>query len=246
MSSCPVCGAELRLLNTPLLNTGRLANGEKMCTTCYNRLAKLYDKDQIHTLTSADVKQVFEDDDALVNNIITQIENTGINRQSLFDYWNTTELQYLPNTLENDETIVAFANGVYDNIGGIIVATNVRLFFLSKPALMDAQVTTFEWDAVDNIQSEVADGYGALLITYSGDLYAVEQVNPEDSDRFCYNVSANIPGFGAQDDNAAQQDETAPPQQDIPEQLEKYAALKDKGILTQEEFDAMKKKLLGL
>ncbi len=35
-------------------------------------------------------------------------------------------------------------------------------------------------------------------------------------------------------------------QSDMFEQLEKLAALKDKGILTQDEFDAKKKQILGL
>lgn len=38
----------------------------------------------------------------------------------------------------------------------------------------------------------------------------------------------------------------APSQDDMIEQLEKLGHLKDQGILTQEEFDAKKKQLLGL
>ena len=37
----------------------------------------------------------------------------------------------------------------------------------------------------------------------------------------------------------------ATPQVDMVEQLEKLAQLKDQGVLTQEEFDAQKQKLLG-
>ncbi|TAK89719.1 SHOCT domain-containing protein [Patescibacteria group bacterium] len=37
-----------------------------------------------------------------------------------------------------------------------------------------------------------------------------------------------------------------PAQDDLTAQLEQLAALKDKGILTQEEFDAKKKQILGL
>ena len=37
----------------------------------------------------------------------------------------------------------------------------------------------------------------------------------------------------------------AAPQVDMVEQLEKLAQLKDQGVLTQEEFDAQKQKLLG-
>lgn len=37
-----------------------------------------------------------------------------------------------------------------------------------------------------------------------------------------------------------------PSQDDVIEQLEKLGQLKDQGILTQEEFDAKKKQLLGL
>ena len=248
MSYCPACGTQLTIFNTPLLSNGKLANGEKLCKNCNDRLSKLYDPAQIHTLTPADVKKIFVDDDTWVDDIITQIENTGVDRQSLLDYWNTTELQYLPNVLTNDETIVAFANGVYADISGIIVGTTTRLFFLGKPPLDEAQVTDFEWQYVDSVQSEVTDGYAALLISYSGDIHYIENVSQYDADRFCNNVAANIEGFGDQAD-AEQQDNTAAAsiaETDVPAQLEKYADLKNKGVITQAEFDAKKKKLLGL
>lgn len=40
--------------------------------------------------------------------------------------------------------------------------------------------------------------------------------------------------------------QAAAPAVDVASQLEKLAALMEKGILTKEEFDAQKKKLLGM
>lgn len=53
------------------------------------------------------------------------------------------------------------------------------------------------------------------------------------------------------EDQAAQQQEQAPEQptaeqDDVYEELSKLGQLKDQGVLTQEEFDAKKKQLLGL
>lgn len=49
-----------------------------------------------------------------------------------------------------------------------------------------------------------------------------------------------------QPQEAAQQPQAAASDEDQFAELEKLAALKDKGILTQEEFDAKKKQILGL
>jgi hypothetical protein len=52
----------------------------------------------------------------------------------------------------------------------------------------------------------------------------------------------------AEEEAAAQaaQAPAAPPVDDTTAQLQQLAALKDQGILTQEEFDAKKKQLLGI
>ena len=43
-----------------------------------------------------------------------------------------------------------------------------------------------------------------------------------------------------------QPEQAMPPQDDMTSQLQQLAQLKDQGILTQEEFDAKKKQLLGI
>ena len=62
------------------------------------------------------------------------------------------------------------------------------------------------------------------------------------------NVSRRQARKWSEEDASAQQaaPQAAPPQQDVYVELEKLGQLKDQGILTQEEFDAKKKQLLGL
>lgn len=55
-------------------------------------------------------------------------------------------------------------------------------------------------------------------------------------------VRKNIEG---QNDAQAQQAQPAP-QDDMTAQLQQLSSLKDQGLITQEEFDAKKKQLLGL
>ena len=55
--------------------------------------------------------------------------------------------------------------------------------------------------------------------------------------------------WGEQDAQEYEQQQAAaapPAQDDTTEQLQKLAELKDQGILTQEEFDAKKRQILGL
>lgn len=46
--------------------------------------------------------------------------------------------------------------------------------------------------------------------------------------------------------NSAKPDESTPADSSLTQQLSELSALKDKGILTQEEFDAKKKQILGI
>jgi hypothetical protein len=250
MSYCPICSKELTVFNSPLLNKSKLVTGDRLCNDCYDRLSALYDANLIHNLTPADVRKIFSDFDALVDKIIGDIEAAGFDRQSISDNWNASEMQYLPDILGSDETIVAFANGIYMDLGGIIVATNNRLFFLGKALGENPEQTDFEWDYIQSIEPQVSGGYGQLVITYNNDIHIIEEVVEDDAYRFSDNVAANIPGFGPDDDTQEQEAPAAAPtglaEADVPAQLEKYAALKDKGVITQSEFDAMKRKLLGL
>ncbi|MGZ4256811.1 MAG: SHOCT domain-containing protein [Gaiellaceae bacterium] len=68
----------------------------------------------------------------------------------------------------------------------------------------------------------------------------VQQGREEDYDR-----DARIAELEAQQAANAPAAAPASAQDDMVAQLEKLAGLKDKGILTQEEFDAQKQKLLG-
>ena len=52
--------------------------------------------------------------------------------------------------------------------------------------------------------------------------------------------------WSADDQQQNTQAPTQPAQDDTVEQLQQLAQLKDQGILTQEEFDAKKKQILGL
>lgn len=47
-------------------------------------------------------------------------------------------------------------------------------------------------------------------------------------------------------ENLHEQVSSAPPQADVAEQIRKFSELKDAGILTEEEFEAKKKQLLGI
>ncbi len=59
-------------------------------------------------------------------------------------------------------------------------------------------------------------------------------------------VAKNNANKQATQDEAATSAPAAPAQSDMAAQLQELAGLKDQGIITQEEFDAKKKQILGL
>ena len=126
---------------------------------------------------------------------------------------------------------------------GVLVATNIRIIFLDK-GFFSAKVEDFPYDKISSIQYETGFSMGKIIITVSGNKSIIENVVKTKVKAFADNVRVKLSGLN---------EESKKPQQvivnqaiDIADQLAKLADLKVKGILTDEEFQSQKQKLLNL
>lgn len=240
MANCGNCSAELKFGNTPILGGGKLASGETICLDCFRKLIKLDMTANSKKFTLDEVKAKLSSVQQTTNRIQVQLEKIGISKSSAL--WGRKEIAELPAIIPDGEELFGLVQGVYNGGQGILVATDRRLLFVDKGLLYGLKVEDFGLDKVTSIQIETGLIFADIKIMASGNIAKITNVEKTGGRTFCEKVRAKLsePKQTAAPVTVVQQ------QVDVADQLGKLAALKDQGILTQEEFDAQKKKLLGI
>jgi Bacterial PH domain/Short C-terminal domain len=154
------------------------------------------------------------------------------------DTFDERELAHLAKTLAPDEKIKALVNGV----AALAACTDRRVIFLARgPKYHEQKERSLE--QINSISH--AAGWVYATITISDGLSTMDflWVPKAKAEAFVERVIAAI---RESKQSAAVVVQTQAPAVDVATQLEKLAALKEKGILTQDEFDQQKKKLLAL
>lgn len=247
MANCILCSTELKFINTPVFGSGKLSDGSTVCISCFNEInninpsiaLKLKNHSLVDIKKLLDAKQNDSDlKNARLNEIKKQIQELKSSNTS--NYLVRKEINELPQILAESETIDNIAQGTYNNGQGILVSTNRRLVFVDKGLLYGLKVEDFPLDKITTIQYETGLLFGEIKIHTSGNVAKIDNVEKATARAFAEFVRNKL---SQPRETTAQ---IANNQPDIYDQLEKLAKLKEKGILTQEEFDTQKKKLLNL
>ena len=179
-------------------------------------------------------------------------------RQEIDDQWDSVkpllwenrhsgERQMLYDIMDSDEAIARIVGGTFrqdtDRLRrhqGVAVATNKRVIFVDKGLLGSKEVMEMPYRSIEAITYSTGMLMGGIQITGRGIAsFRIEDVQEKDTlQPFSDYVRSLSDGT-----QQVQQAAGAPSSVD---DLEKLAGLLERGFLTQEEFDAKKKELLGL
>jgi hypothetical protein len=153
--------------------------------------------------------------------------------------------------LQPGETVIVSVLGTYKSklMGkdtlrtGVFLATNIRVFFFGKK-MFGFETESFPYSSISSIDYGKSFLGKTISFYASGNSVTMKWINEGDVDKFISHVQSFI---GKKISNAS----TQPQQQvsasiDVTEELRKLADLKNTGILTEEEFAAKKKQLLGI
>ena len=151
--------------------------------------------------------------------------------------------------LEGQETVLSSILGQYEtNLAGndtvrsgVLIATDRRLVFYAKK-LTGYDFESFPYDNLSSI--EMGKNMMGHHVTFfaSGNKVHVKWIDrKQDVPGFISTVRLRMKGGGGTP-------ATAPPaaESDVSDQIRKLSALRDEGILTDEEFQAKKAQLLGI
>lgn len=148
------------------------------------------------------------------------------------------EIHALPEVLSENERIVYLIEGrnKLTNHHIILVATEKRLIFVDKEFMYGLKVEDFSYNKVSSIQYEKSMMLASIDIHISDDILEIDNVGKYYAELFCEKVR----DFMARPTQYFQNiSETT-----VLDQLEQLGRLKERGVLTEEEFAAQKKKLL--
>ena len=149
------------------------------------------------------------------------------------------EIKELPAILWENELPEMITTGLYSGGNGLLVATNQRLIFINK-GLMSFKMEDFDYDKITTIEVKTGMLLGGLTIYASGNKEEIKNVPKELTRPFADFLRAKLTAAKAE-----QADSVDSPNL-IADELAKLADLRDKGILSEQEFASAKAKLLGV
>ncbi|NIF04924.1 hypothetical protein F3J23_05670 [Chryseobacterium sp. Tr-659] len=148
------------------------------------------------------------------------------------------EIHALPDILSADEKIVYLVEGrnkmTKHHI--ILAATDRRMIFVDKEFMYGLKVEDFSYSKISSIQYETALLLASIDIHVADDIVEIDGVGKYDAELFC----ARVRDFMSRPEEFFQNK----PELTVLDQLEQLGRLKASGVLSEEEFNNQKKKLL--
>ena len=154
-------------------------------------------------------------------------------------FFTKKELNYLPEILSDGEQILAFTSGLMDGNTWLLTLTDRRIIFLDKGIIYGLSQAIIDLDKVNSISFKTGLFFAEIVVTDGAVQRKIENVWKKTAKAFTNKVQAAIEARKQTKPNTSGKDLTTV------EQLEKLANLKEKGIITQEEFDKQKIILLA-
>lgn len=148
----------------------------------------------------------------------------------------------LSEVLRDNERVEAAVAGTYEGLYGAAVATDQRVVFIGrKPGLLGKKLRTedFLYSAISSVQIKQGTIFGSIEVYASGNKAEIDKVANPEAMKFAEHVKHRMT-------IAKTSVTTSIIATDVATQLEKLATLHAQGILTDEEFQTQKQKLLSM
>lgn len=168
-----------------------------------------------------------------------------INRQikaykDRYIFWTQKEIRSLPDVLDEDEKIHAVTSGMLDNTTWLAVCTQRRLIFLNCGMVYGLRQVQFPLDRIQSIDHHFALVFGTIRVWDGASAFTLNMILRGSIIPFVRVTEEQMFKL-----RKAQSSPASAAPADVASQLMKLAELKERGHLTEEEFQRQKKKLLG-
>jgi len=158
-----------------------------------------------------------------------------------FQFFTKRELFHLPKILADTEQVLAFTSGLMDNNTWLIALTDRRIIFLDKGMIYGLKQATIDLDKINAISGETAILFGSIKIEDGARERVIANVWKKTVVPFTNRVRDAIEARR----RSQQAPASTPTGDDRISRLERLAALRDKGVLTEAEFEQQKAAILN-
>ena len=155
-------------------------------------------------------------------------------------FWTRKEIRALPDILEHGETIRAITSGMVNGSTWLAVCTDRRLIFLNRGFFWGTEQAQMPLDRIQSIDHQFTFFFGSIRVFDGINVFQLNMVLKSSIMSFVKTVEEMM--YATRHPTVKVAPAAHP---DIAGQIAKLAELKEKGYLTDAEFQAQKKKLLG-
>ena len=151
------------------------------------------------------------------------------------------EIKHLPRILRYDEIPISVVSAEYKHHRGVMVATYRRVLFINK-GWLTLTVVDFPYDKMTSVEYQTGTLKGELEINSGGSKSQIKALPSDQVRAFGEYLLLHISTPGPRSSGPAQTQAEA---DDRIGRLERLAMLKERGDLTEQEFEAEKRRILG-
>lgn len=169
-----------------------------------------------------------------LDEIKQQFENAGV--INLFG--TKKEVNALPEILNSDEIVKFAASGYVTGGTALIVVTDKRLLFINKGMLYGTDFTDIPLDKINALSYSTKMLLATVSFMNGATAVKIDNVDKHVAPKLINQIKESIT-------NINQASISSPVEKDLISQLRDLKSLVDDGILTQEEFNSQKEKLLN-
>jgi len=155
-------------------------------------------------------------------------------------FFTKKELNHLPSVLADGEQVLSFSSGVMDGSTWLIVLTDRRVIFLDKGLIYGLKQASIDLDKINAVSGKTGLLLGSIIIEDGASSRAITNVQKRTVAAFTNKLRDAM-----ENRKAARHQSVAPALHDLAGQLEKLDQLRQRGLLTDDEFAVQKAKLLA-
>lgn len=160
-------------------------------------------------------------------------------------FFSPKEIKELPDLLWDDELPEQCVTGNYHANSGILVATDRRMLFVDKGLLGQLKVEDFPYDKISSLESNRGILAGSIVIHISGNWECIDRIPKGQVNAFVAAQRKKVALWKNKTEVPPQTShQPTPSSGSAIDELERLGKLRQQGILTQDEFEQAKARLI--
>jgi len=236
MRICVKCEKKLSMWNVPSKSVRVLKDGREICASCLQSTSKLIPNLRVKDYDQAEFQIAIEEAKAQINLKEEKVNNLQFGKVDESGIKKT--LKELHDSLYNSEKLIGVIQAFDDeNRNGGFYLTNDRIICIFKALGFGTKTTDFPYSKISSIDYKSSFLKSKITIHVSGNTSEYTVHDKELANKIVKFVREKLV---EKDDNSNESSD----KDDVFGQIEKLSLLKEKGILTEEEFNIKKAELL--